>query len=461
MLIIIGLFLFRVNRFSLRFQETQDIFMEYGMVYQDSVPQVKIYGSHVLRNGLALNLPVVTEGAVDSNRVGNYTVCYRSEFMGLAGTVTRTIHVIDTQEPTLTLAGEASVPAVEGTMPEDPGCYAWDDYDGDISHRIEIVIDGDIMRYTVSDSSGNSVTAERTIIWLESDKPMILLNGDEIIYMDAGSAFIDPGFQAMDYTGADIFHLVEVEGEVDGFHAGSYTITYSVTDNRGNNTKIQRVVVVRGKNQPEITIPAEKVIYLTFDDGPGPYTQALLEVLAEYDVQATFFVINNSDYTYLLREMVAQGHTVGIHSMTHNYRSIYASEEAFFTDMLGMQAIIYEQTGVETTLLRFPGGSSNMVSSFNEGIMTSLTDAVTDAGFQYYDWNVDSNDAGGATTAEEVFINVIAGIEGKRYAIVLQHDIKPYSVEAVEQIIIWGLENGYTFRALDPTSPTAHHNLNN
>ena len=102
-----------------------------------------------------------------------------------------------------------------------------------------------------------------------------------------------------------------------------------------------------------------------------------------------------------------------------------------------------------------------MVSRFNEGIMTSLTGAVTDAGFQYYDWNVDSNDAGGATTAEEVLNNVIAGVEGKHYAIVLQHDIKPYSVEAVEQIILWGLENGYTFRRLEPNSPNCHHNLNN
>ena len=113
-------------------------------------------------------------------------------------------------------------------------------------------------------------------------------------------------------------------------------------------------------------------------------------------------------------------------------------------------------------LLRFPGGSSNTISKdYSKGIMTRLAAAVTERGFTYFDWNVDSNDAGGAKTADEVFNNVIKGVKNKQNSVVLQHDMKSYSVDAVEKIIVWGLKNGYTFLPLDANSPTCHHGINN
>jgi peptidoglycan/xylan/chitin deacetylase (PgdA/CDA1 family) len=111
--------------------------------------------------------------------------------------------------------------------------------------------------------------------------------------------------------------------------------------------------------------------------------------------------------------------------------------------------------------MRFPGGSSNTVSRFNEGIMSYLTQAVQDMGFCYFDWNVDSRDAGGAKDAKAVYENVINGVQQQRISIVLQHDIKDISVLALEKILVWGLENGYRFLPLDMTSPTAHHGVNN
>jgi hypothetical protein len=86
---------------------------------------------------------------------------------------------------------------------------------------------------------------------------------------------------------------------------------------------------------------------------------------------------------------------------------------------------------------------------------------VEERGFTYFDWNVDSKDAGGAKTADEVYQNVINGCRNKKASVVLQHDIHGYSVDAVERIIQWGLANGYTFAALTPDSPTAHHPINN
>ena len=93
--------------------------------------------------------------------------------------------------------------------------------------------------------------------------------------------------------------------------------------------------------------------------------------------------------------------------------------------------------------------------------MTILDEAVQDAGFQYFDWNVDSNDAGGAKKPREVFQNVVDGVSRARVSMVLQHDVHGFSVEAVEDILAWGQENGYTFRAIEPTSPGFHHGVHN
>ena len=205
---------------------------------------------------------------------------------------------------------------------------------------------------------------------------------------------------------------------------------------------------------------AEKIIYLTFDDGPGPETERLLDILKKYNVQATFFVVNTA-YISTIQRAAQEGHTIAMHTMTHRFKEIYASEEAFFADLYGMQAVIQSYTGTAPMLMRFPGGSSNTISSFNEGIMTRLTQQVTEKGFVYFDWNVDSKDAGGASSPLEVFNNVTYSVSNKTESVVLMHDIKSYTVDAIEPIIVWALENGYTFLPLTETCPTCHHPVHN
>ena len=126
-----------------------------------------------------------------------------------------------------------------------------------------------------------------------------------------------------------------------------------------------------------------------------------------------------------------------------------------------MQDVIVAQTGKETSLLRFPGGSSNTVSNITPGLMTTLTQEVQNRGYQYFDWNVSSGDAGETTDTDQVVKNVISGIQSHNVSVVLQHDIKEFSVDAVEKIIQWGLNNGYTFLPLNYDSPPAHHHINN
>ena len=188
-------------------------------------------------------------------------------------------------------------------------------------------------------------------------------------------------------------------------------------------------------------------------------------VLARYGVKATFFVTAlNSDYEDMIGRAYNEGHSIAVHTYSHDYRKIYASEEAFFEDFNAIEDVIYRQTGQYTKLCRFPGGSSNTVSQFNPGVMSRLVDIMNNMGYKYFDWNVDSDDAGHTKTTNGIYTNVTEGCyaaAGYGYCLVLQHDVKDYSVAAIESIINWGLNNGYTFAALDMTSPTAHHGISN
>ncbi len=208
--------------------------------------------------------------------------------------------------------------------------------------------------------------------------------------------------------------------------------------------------------------PTSKVIYLTFDDGPGEYTEQLLDILDKYNVKVTFFVTNvASSYQDLIKREAKSGHSVGVHSYTHNYEKIYQSVEAFWDDFDKMQKVIKKQTGSETALMRFPGGSSNTVSKFNPGIMTRLTKEATEKGLTYFDWNAMSGDAGLTTDTNVVLKTCKESVSQNAKTVLLCHDTKDFTVNAMEAFISWALKNGYTFLPLDKDSFAAHHHVNN
>ena len=381
---------------------------------------------------------------------------------GNTSTVTREIIYDDRVSPELRLEGETELTWELGVPYEEPGFSAFDDCDGDITSRVTVEESDNGRLYSVTDSYGNITTATRTITYADTIAPQLTLLGDIEIWMKAGQEFTDPGFTALDQGEGDLSASVTVSGAVNRYHSGDYTLTYSVSDSAGNMAALDRIVHVEPRPQPDVVTPGSKIVYLTFDDGPGKYTEALLDVLEEYNVKATFFVTGAyPDYYHLIGAAARAGHAIGLHTYSHKYENIYASEDAYFEDLAKIQAIVKQQTGYETSLIRFPGGSSNTASNYNPGIMTSLTDAVTDMGYQYFDWNVDSDDAGSAKDAKTVAWNVCVGMYNNNVSVVLQHDIKSYSVEAVEMILAWGIENGYTFLPLSSTSPTAHHKVNN
>ncbi|MBQ5952189.1 MAG: polysaccharide deacetylase family protein [Lachnospiraceae bacterium] len=290
--------------------------------------------------------------------------------------------------------------------------------------------------------------------------PEVALNGDETLFVAQNSEFVDPGVTATDGIEGDVSALVTVEGKVDTATVGEYTLVYHAKDSSGNESLVTRKVqVLQGE-----TNPGERVVYLTFDDGPYKHTQRLLDILDKYNVKVTFFVTNQwPAYKDLIGEEARRGHTVAVHTYSHEYKEVYASAEAYFKDLNAMNEIIKEQTGSYANIIRFPGGASNTISRrYEEGLMTKLTRMVDEKGYKYADWNLNSGDADEAKDAKSVYNIVVKGLKNRtKPAVILMHDIKSYTVDAIEDIIKWGLENGYRFLPMDQSSPMAHQTILN
>lgn len=432
----------------------RNIVLEYGQSYQETGATATL-----LREGRdPRELTVSVEGTVDETRVGTYMIRYTANYNGKVGTAYRRVQIMDRQAPEITLTTDPNVYTLPNHTYEEEGFAAVDNYDGDITANVCRTEEDGVVTYTVKDSSGNETTVSRSIVYNDPEPPSLTLFGDQMMIVSVGDPFSDPGYHASDNCDGDISAQVSVSGGLNTYLPGSYLLTYSVSDTYGNTATATRSVFVKERDVAKINDPngTEKIIYLTFDDGPGPETPRLLDILKKYNVQATFFVVNNGLVSNIQRA-AAEGHTVAMHTMTHDFHSVYASEDAFFADLYGMQSVIQSYTGQVPVMMRFPGGSSNTISRFNEGIMTRLTQQVTEKGFVYFDWNVDSDDAGRARSAEEVFNNVTTGVSNKTESVVLMHDIKTYTVDAIGPIIVWALDNGYTFRPLSPDSPTCHH----
>lgn len=440
---------------ELRLLGQSSVTVEYGEVFDD--PGAEAVGYGTVEDLQRKAVEVTVSGEVDSNKLGSYTVTYQAEYMGVEQSVTRTVSVVDTEAPEIQLEEDPDAYTLPGQPYEEEGFTASDLCDGDLTASVErLELDGTVT-YTVEDSSGNRAQVTRQIRYDDPEPPELSLLGEQTVKIWTGDPWSDPGCTARDNVDGDITEQITVSGEVDRYTAGTYILTYQVTDSYQNTASADRVVIVEKIPVADTVEPEGKVIYLTFDDGPWDDTPRLLAILEKYQAKATFFVVNTKHIS-LLKDIAAAGHSIGIHSKTHKYQNIYSGEEAFFEDFYAMRDIILEQTGVNTVLMRFPGGSSNTVSKkYSIGIMARLAKAVESLGFRYFDWNVDSNDAGGAKSSDEVYRNVIAGILEQKNPVVLMHDTFSYSVDAVERILQWGQENGYRFEALTETSPECHH----
>lgn len=211
---------------------------------------------------------------------------------------------------------------------------------------------------------------------------------------------------------------------------------------------------------------ATGIIYLTFDDGPSASsTPVILDILKNRGIKATFFVLHYSDENeqYIKREK-EEGHTIALHGYSHTYSEVYQSADTCIENFKKIGDQVYQTTGIQSKIIRFPGGSSNVISKkYCPGVMTELVTRVTDMGYRYFDWNVDSDDAGHAKTSQDIYNNVTSEIKPGRSNVVLMHDFagNHKTMDALDSVITWGLEQGYVFRRITEETPMVRHHVNN
>lgn len=222
----------------------------------------------------------------------------------------------------------------------------------------------------------------------------------------------------------------------------------------------RRKAVDRGLEAAEAEDENIRKVYLTFDDGPSSNTGRILDILAEYDVKATFFVVGKEEEEYqpLYKRIVEEGHTLAMHSYSHKYNEIYQSVESYRDDLSRLQEFLYDTTGVWCRYCRFPGGSSNQVSKVD---MHDLIAYLDGQDISYFDWNVSSGDASSDYVSPGSIVrNSTSQLQKFKEAIILMHDAseKKSTVEALPELIetIQAMEDTKIVPINDDTEPIHH-----
>lgn len=210
--------------------------------------------------------------------------------------------------------------------------------------------------------------------------------------------------------------------------------------------------------QDETTVQ-QKRVYLTFDDGPSIYTGQILDILKANDIKATFFVIAREDESYwpYYTRILEEGHTLGMHSYTHDYNQVYASLDSFETDVNSLSQFLYDRTGEYPTIYRFPGGSSNTVCNVP---MEECIAYLNEQGITYYDWNALNGDAVSSELPPEKLVeNIMNSVRQNNTSIVLMHDMQSRhtTVESLQPLIDTLKDEGYEMLPIDEDTPLIQH----
>lgn len=202
----------------------------------------------------------------------------------------------------------------------------------------------------------------------------------------------------------------------------------------------------------------EKEIYLTFDDGPSTnITPEILNILKEENVKGTFFIIGKeiNGREDILKRIYEEGHSLGLHSFTHERNNLYNDNNKFLKEMLTTQDLIYKTVGIKPTALRFPFGCNNNTYKLKE----SLVDLLHKNNLKIYDWNVDSKDGESHSASESLFIK--NSISKKDSIILLMHcgTANKNSPKALKEIIKYYKDNNYKFKTINSDTKELFHYL--
>ena len=409
------------------------------------------------------NNKVKITGTVNSKKLGTYELKYSYKLFLMKATKIRIVKVVDKTAPKITL--EEKPEEICKNKYKNYKYKAEDNYDGDITDKVNVELKDDKLIYTVADSSGNDTVLSRKVKLITDNKPELKLKGSKEMTVYKGTAYKEPGYEANDKCDDNLTDKVQVEGKVDKDKTGTYEIKYTVMNSNEVKAEEKRKVYVKEKpavSQSSASNGAGKVIYLTFDDGPGAYTKQILNTLDKYGVKATFFVTNQfPGYQNLIGEEARRGHVVAVHTYSHNY-NVYSSVDTYINDFNKMNEIIKSQTGSYSNLFRFPGGSSNTISrKYSNGVVSAIAKEMSNRGYVYFDWHVSSGDAAGYNS-DGIYNAVIRGASGcGGGCVVLMHDIKGTTANALDRILNELTSKGYSFGVLTSSGPTAHHKIAN
>ncbi len=211
----------------------------------------------------------------------------------------------------------------------------------------------------------------------------------------------------------------------------------------------------KGEDALEAVTELQKTVYLTFDDGPSKNTGKVLDVLKEYGVKATFFVIGKDlteEGIEYMKRAVAEGHDIGMHTYSHNYKKIYSSVASFLADYDELRKELEEILGFAPNIFRFPGGS---YCSYCKNIRKELIEEMTRRGYSYYDWNVSAEDSVGTVTAYSIRKNIFPRVYEVSSPVILMHDssINCLTAELLPELIEKLQAEGYTFEVLTAREP--------
>ncbi|WP_289220613.1 polysaccharide deacetylase [Ileibacterium valens] len=400
---------------------------------------------------------VSVEGKVDTETVGDYDMNYVYDgkkypfVVSVRDTAAPEIKVKDyTTDTTETIKAENFIDSIT-----DASTYSIK-----MDNR-EDTKEAGTFKITISatDQYGNESEKSARLIRKEDKQAPSLEGFEKQISLMQGQEYTSDSYKAVDNLDSSPTSYCDTS-HLDVTVPGTYNVDFTVRDRSDNQaTYTQTVTVVEDPDYGKSTC------YLTFDDGPSQNTLKILDILDQYDVKATFFVIGTHPEEYdIMKEIVDRGHTIALHTFSHDYASLYSSEEAYFDDLEKIAKVVKDQTGIEPDCIRFPGGSSNTISAeYSPGLMNKLAKAVQERGYQYFDWNGDSTDASGNNVpVEQLIANATSGIGTEKINILFHDtDAKNTTVEALPSIIQAYKDAGYIFKGVSKDGFAPHHAVNN
>ena len=195
---------------------------------------------------------------------------------------------------------------------------------------------------------------------------------------------------------------------------------------------------------PAVTYAESKTVYLTFDDGPSTkVTGEILNVLKRENVKATFFVVSDRvrGREEVLKQIAAEGHTLGVHSASHDYEKIYRSDEALMEDIDKCAKVIQRVAGVTARVYRFPGGGKQSDRKRQKAL-------IEEKGYRVVGWNAVCGDEEiRGADSETLYCTAVKTSQGKNSVVLLLHDSAPHktTAQALPDIIAYYRAEGYTF----------------